>query len=83
MLNNLSTPQKQISPIHYRAMLKSEFARMMGVSMSTFRKYVKPHWKKLRNMGIDKNARLLPPKAVCYLCNVLSVDLYEDELRGR
>ena len=67
----------------YRAMLKSEFAGIMGVSMQTFRKYIKPYASKLKRMGVTSRAHLLPPKAVKFLCEIMAVDIYGDELAGQ
>ena len=64
----------------YRAMLKSEFAQTMGVSMPTFRKYIKPFTTRLKRMGVNRYSHLLTPKAVHFLCEMLMVDIYADEL---
>lgn len=63
----------------YRAMLKSELAEIMGISMQTFRKYIKPYASKLKRMGVTSRAHLLPPKAVKFLCETMAVDIYDDE----
>jgi len=55
-------------------------AKLVGVSVTTFRKWLRECDAELRNMGVGKNAKLLPPCAVKFVCNKYSIDLYEDEL---
>ena len=80
-MNNYN--KNSASEVRYRAMLKSEYAQIMGVSMQTFRKYIKPFMSKLKRMGVDRHSHLLTPKAVSFLCDVLMVDIYPDELAER
>ncbi|MBP5365055.1 MAG: hypothetical protein J6Y82_03920 [Bacteroidales bacterium] len=62
-----------------RAMLKSELAKYFGASMTSFRRAIKPFKNKLRKMGVTDNAKLLPPKAVAFLCQQLCISLYKNE----
>ena len=50
-----------------KAMLKSELARMAGVSRNTLAKWLTMHEEELIQRGYDRRMRLLPPKLVTYI----------------
>ena len=57
-----------------KAMLKSEIARAAGVSDSTLRRWMRCHEEKLRGLGARKNAKLLSPKVVRWVCEEYGID---------
>ena len=63
-----------------RAMSKSDLARKVGISATTLRKWMKECAREFKQMGISRNAKMLPPCAVKVLYEKYSIDLYEDEL---
>ena len=62
----------------HRFISKKELARLAGVSERTFCRYIASRRHILEAMGIPSNARLLPPKAVKYVCEDYCIDLPED-----
>ena len=58
-----------------KAMLKSELAAAAGVSRETFRRWLQSDADYLRSIGVNPNARILPPKAVKYLIDKYCIDL--------
>ena len=52
----------------HRFISKKELARLAGVSSRTFCRYLASRRHILDAMGVLPNARLLPPKAVKYIC---------------
>ena len=64
----------------FRAISKSELAGKVGISATTLRKWMKECAREFKQMGISRNAKMLPPCAVKVLCEKYSIDLYEDEL---
>ena len=59
------------------ARLKSEMADAAGVSMGTFRKWMKNEKEKLEEMGVGTHDKLLPPCAVKYLCEKYCIEFEE------
>ena len=59
---NIST---QLSTM--KAMLKSELARMAGVSRNTLSRWMVAHQEALAKRGYQKQMRLLPPHLVEYV----------------
>lgn len=59
----------------YRAMLKSELARAAGVSMNTFRRWLRDEAPALRAAGVRPSDRLLNPTAVRHLCERFTITL--------
>ena len=45
----------------------------MGISEKTLRRWLVQHRQMLGSMGVNPNARLLPPKAVRYVCEELGI----------
>ena len=59
-------------------MLKSELARLAGVSSRTFARYLATRREILTAMGVSPRAQMLPPKAVQYVSEDYCIDLPED-----
>ena len=64
----------------FRAISKSELAAKVGISATTLRKWLRQCEKAFKQMGVSRNAKMLPPCAVKVLCEKYSIDLYQDEL---
>lgn len=60
--------------MHYKSMYKYELANAAGVSIDTFRSWLKSDKAFLTSMGITPRQQLLPPKAVRYLCEKYDID---------
>ena len=58
-----------------KAMSKSELANAAGVSLSTFRRWLKSDEKYLRSQGILPTTKVLPPKVVKYLIEKYCIEL--------
>jgi hypothetical protein len=58
----------------YKAMYKNELARAAGVSLATFRAWLKSDKQAMDAMGITPRQQLLPPVAVRYLCEKYDID---------
>ena len=54
----------------HRFISKKELARLAGVSERTFCRYIASRRHILEAMGVLPNARLLPPQAVKYVCEL-------------
>lgn len=65
----------------YRYMNKSELARLAGVSLSTFSRYLKTRCHVLAKMGVSPYAQKLPPSAVKYLAEDYGIDIPEESER--
>ena len=59
----------------YKSMYKNELADAAGVSRQTFYNWTKQDQEALREMGVERTAKLLPPRAVQYLCEKYSISL--------
>ena len=62
----------------HRFISKKELARLAGVSARTFCRYLASRRHILDAMGVLPNARLLPPKAVKYICEDYCIDLPQE-----
>ena len=62
----------------HRFISKKELARLAGVSSRTFCRYLASRRHILDAMGVLPNARLLPPKAVKYICEDYCIDLPQE-----
>lgn len=60
-----------------KAMYKYELAELAGVSPRTFSRFIATHQPALSKMGVGKSTKLLPPKAVAYLCEAYCIALPE------
>ena len=61
--------------MNYKAMYKNELADAAGVSRQTFYNWTKQDQEILLTMGVGRTAKMLPPKAVQYLCEKYSISL--------
>ena len=59
----------------YKAMYKCELANAAGVSRQTFYNWTKEYQDDLRQFGVSRNTKLLPPKAVQFLCEKYLITL--------
>jgi transposase len=58
-----------------KAMSKSELADRAGVSLSTLTRWCKPYKDDLNAMGLQPNAKVLPPNIVKYLTEKFCIDI--------
>jgi transposase len=58
-----------------KAMSKSELADRAGVSLSTLTRWCKPYKDDLNAMGLQPNAKVLPPHIVKYLIEKFCIDI--------
>ena len=58
-----------------KAKSKSELAEAAGISLDTLRKWCEPYQKELEAMGLNPNARVLPPNIVKILAEKFCIDL--------
>ena len=61
-----------------KAYFKNEIARAAGVSTNTLRRWLATKEGVLERMGVKRGQRLLPPKAVRYICHEYGIS--EDDL---
>lgn len=57
--------------------LKSELARAAGVSMGTFRKWMKNETKELEKRAVKPHDKLLNPSAVKFICEKYNIEFDE------
>ena len=57
---------------------KKQLAQLAGVSDRTFARYLSSRRRILDAMGVKPKARLLPPKAVKYICEDYCIDLPQE-----
>ena len=60
-----------------KSKLKSEIAYACGMSRNTFGRWYTQHKDEIIKLGVNPNARLLPPKVVRYICEELGI--HEDD----
>jgi len=58
-----------------KSMTKQQLADKAGVSLNTLNKWCKPLQKDLEDIGVQPNARLLPPVAVKFIAEKFCIDL--------
>ncbi len=58
-----------------KSMTKQKLADKAGVSLNTLNRWCKPYKKELEAMGLQPNARLLPPVVVKFIAEKLCIDL--------
>ena len=58
-----------------RSYSKTQLAEAAGVSVATFRRWLKTDEAYLHSQGIQASAKLLPPPVVRYLCEKYCIDL--------
>ena len=54
---------------------KYELADAAGVSGRTFRRWLCAHRNELTNFGVKCTDKMLPPKAVAWICQQYGIDL--------
>ena len=54
---------------------KTQLAYAAGVSVATFRRWLKSDEQYLRSQGITSTTKLFPPHVVRYLCDKYAIDL--------
>ena len=61
----------------YKSMYKYELAAAAGVSHRTLARWLKtaPNSLKLKKMGVGPRTKMLPPKAVDYVCHEYGIEL--------
>ena len=59
----------------YKSMYKNEIARAAGVSLGTFRSWLRTDTEALRQMGVSPSTKILPPVAVRYLCEKYCIEI--------
>lgn len=62
-----------------KAKMKYEIADAAGMSKRTLSRWLQVHRKELEAQGITKCQKLLPPRAVAFVCRELGVD--EEDFR--
>lgn len=58
-----------------KAMTQQQLAERAGVSRDTFRRWLKPHRRKLEALGMRRGMRALPPKVVSYIAEAFCIDV--------
>lgn len=58
-----------------KSMLKSELAKLAGVSESTFKRWLHRHDAELLVLGVTPRTKLIPPNAVRWICEQYGIDL--------
>jgi len=53
---------------------KSEIANAAAISVRTFTRWLAQHEEKMKEMGVKRTQRLLPPKAVKFICEELGLE---------
>ena len=56
---------------------KAEIAEALGVSASTLKNWLRSRQENLEAMGVSHYAKILPPKAVDFICSELGLVLDE------
>ena len=59
----------------YKAMPHTQLADCAGVSRRTLYKWLHPYKDKLRKLGVQPNAKVIPPKAVRFICETFTIDI--------
>lgn len=57
----------------YKAMTYTQLADCAGVSRRTLYNWLRPYRKHLRQLGVTPNAKVLPPKAVHFICKTFYI----------
>jgi len=58
-----------------KAMYKFELAAYAGITSKTLRRWTESFDEELARMGVYPSTRLLPPAAVKFICEKLSIEL--------
>ena len=57
-----------------KSRMKFELAQAAGMSDRTFSRWIREHSTYMERIGVRPTQRLLPPKAVKYICYELGID---------
>lgn len=60
--------------IYMKSRMKFEIALAAGMSERTFSRWLSEHATYMQHLGVKPTQRLLPPKAVKYICYELGLD---------
>ena len=58
-----------------KAMTKQQLAQCAGVTVTTLMSWCKPHLEELQRMGLQPNAKVLPPHIVRYIVEKFCIDI--------
>lgn len=58
-----------------KAMSKQQLADAAGVSVDTLRNWLKPHQKKLEELGMTQKMRVMPPSIVAFIIETFCIDV--------
>ena len=58
-----------------KAMSKQQLADKAGVSLNTLNRWLKPLMPQLEAMGMQPNARILPPNVLIFIAEKYCIDL--------
>ncbi len=58
-----------------KAKSKQQLADLAGVSINTLNRWLAHYQQELLALGMQRNARLLPPKVVLYIAEKFCIDL--------
>jgi transposase-like protein len=59
----------------YKSMTHTQLAECAGVSRRTLYNWLRKYENHLRGLGVTPHAKLLPPKAVRFICETYSIDV--------
>ena len=74
MILGLQLPVVQAPADVYPSATKAELATALRTCPRTLNRWLTMHQDKLRELGVKKKAKILPPIAVKYICEVLDID---------
>ena len=58
-----------------KAKSKQQLADLAGVSINTLNRWLAPYQQELLALGMQRNARLPPPKVVLYIAEKFCIDV--------
>jgi len=58
-----------------KAMSKQQLAEAAGISVDTLMRWLKPHSEQLKDLGMKPYMRVLPPRVVLYIVEILCIDV--------
>ena len=58
-----------------KAKSKQQIADSAGISINTLNRWLAPYQQELKALGMQRNARLLPPKVVLYIAEKFCIDV--------
>lgn len=63
----------------YKSMYKSELARLAGVSLTTFKRWLKSDKEELEKLGYKRTSHILSGNIVKYICEKYVIDIDYDK----